>query len=179
MVLKEALPAIGGAIVKGAKVAGAAIMNADVVLLGKIGIIVGAAVLTIGLVRKFIKDKKKIYNSKEDETPVDEALGKNYNDARNQEDLHPGMEAVKEELQRGKRKKSNIKIKGKNGKKLMEKLARKAEERKLERIERYADQCLDDLLNNREEYEDTEPNWDDFTCAKRVWMYTEGCWDTR
>lgn len=187
MVVKDVLPMIGKTIVSAAKKVGEAILNADAVALGKFGIVVGVAAATVALVFKFIKDKKKAFTDEEGKSPVDKSLELNYQDARNQDKLHPMMKKVRKQLMK------DIRPKRKNGKKykrdIILELSRKKAYRK---GRRYSDDMyydgptqeeidavdaeVRDFVRNSDLYMDTQPNYDDVGCCRRVWNGTRSCW---
>ena len=104
-----------------------AILKADLVSLIKFGIVAGVGIATIVLIFKFIRDKKKSYSNEEDTSLVDRALELNFNDLRQQEELHPLMKkvhkAMNKELKPRKVKSSKRKsLKRKRNKDIIEQL---------------------------------------------------------
>lgn len=185
MRIKDILPMIGKTIVTAAKKIGAAIMNADAVALGKFGIVIGVAAATVGMIIKFIRDKKKAFTDEEGKSPVDKSLEINYQDARKQDQLHPMMKKVRKQLMK------DIRPKRKNGKRykndIISELSRKKKYRNFGRdeYEPYhitqeeidaVNAELHDFLENTDLYFEKYPNYDDVGCCRRVWNGTNACW---
>lgn len=76
------------------------LLNAKLSSIVKLGVFIGASVSTIVMIIKMLRDRRKFYKNKENKTPVDEALEKNYHDMRNQDSLHPLMKKVKKNLKK-------------------------------------------------------------------------------
>ena len=89
---------IGALIIKGAKAVAAFVAGANVTTLASIGVGIGIAAVAAFAVVKYIKDRKQIFTDEANKSVVDRSLQLNYQDVRNQEELHPLMDTVHSQL---------------------------------------------------------------------------------
>ena len=100
MTIKECLLKIADVLGTTVKNIWSKLLNAKLSSIVKLGVFIGASISTVLMIIKILKDKRKIYKNKENKTPVDEALEKNYHDMRKQDSLHPLMKKVKKNLKK-------------------------------------------------------------------------------
>lgn len=100
MTIKECLIKIADILGTSIKNIWSKLLSAKLSSIIKLGVFIGASISTVLIIIKMLKDKKKMYTNKENKTPVDEALEKNYHDMRNQDSLHPLMKKVKKNLKK-------------------------------------------------------------------------------
>lgn len=97
--IKAGLGSIAAAIGGVASSAMAAIAGMGLTELLKVGLVAGVSIAVIILIFKFLRDKWKMYCHR-DNTVVEAAVGRNYGDLREQDQLHPLMGSVRKSLRK-------------------------------------------------------------------------------
>ena len=106
----------------------------------KVGILVGAAAVTVYGVYKFFKNKKKVMNDENQKNPYEKVRDVDYADVRNQKQLHPTVKkAVKKAFKKELKPRYNSKYK-------ISKKARKA----LKKSKNHFGMSFAQFLNSRE-----------------------------
>lgn len=181
---------IGALLVKGAKAAGAFIMGANVTTLVSAGIAVGVIAVAAYGVIKYVRDRKAAYTDEANKSVVDRSLQLNFQDVRNQKELHPLMQSVRKQMIKDLYPKKSQKKKRNS---LLRKLAQKKRERGIygphnmyftaspnTADPRETAAVNDELFwfaKNHKKFEEPVPTMAyDNQCLRRVWENTRPSW---